>query len=289
MIYELLVAPFVEQDVMRRALLGTIALSLSGAPIGTFLMLRRMSLAGDAISHAILPGTAAGYLLSGLSVMPMMLGGLVAGLVVALSAGLVSRLTVHKEDTSFAAFYLISLALGVLLINVKGESEDLMHILFGGIRTINTTSLLVIGLASSLSLLGLAVIWRPLVAESLDPLFLRSVSRVGPYSHGLFLVFFVLNLVAAFQALGTLLAVGLVVLPAAAARLWMNSVETISLTAAAIGSFSSFVGLVAASCFDTEAGPAIILAAGTAFLISLVAAPRGVGFRTSRAHKHRTG
>src|SRR6476619_4793229 len=106
-----LTQPFIEFSFMRRALVGCLALSLGAPPIGVFLMLRRMSLMGDAMSHAILPGAAIGYLLAGLSLFAMSLGGFAAGLAVALSAGLIARSTVLREDASLAAFYLVSLAL----------------------------------------------------------------------------------------------------------------------------------------------------------------------------------
>src|SRR5215204_3557098 len=95
--YDLLIAPFTEFEFMRRAFAGTVALSIGGGPIGVFLMLRRMSLVGDAMAHAILPGAAIGFLLSGLSLVAMTAGGFIAGCVVALLAGLVARNTELKE------------------------------------------------------------------------------------------------------------------------------------------------------------------------------------------------
>src|ERR687898_1969348 len=131
MLYDTLIAPFVEFAFMRRALVGAIALSLGAGPIGVFLMLRRMSLVGDAMAHAILPGAALGYLVAGLSLPAMTFGGILAGSLVAISAGLVARFTALKEDASLAAFYLISLALGVTLVSLKGSNVDLLHVLFG--------------------------------------------------------------------------------------------------------------------------------------------------------------
>src|SRR6516165_8910779 len=119
LIYSTLIAPFAEFEFMRRALVGTLALALGAGPVGVFLMLRRMSLMGDAMAHAILPGAAVGFLLSGLNLYAMTAGGLVAGLVVALLAGLVARTTELKEDASLAAFFLLSLALGVTIVSVR--------------------------------------------------------------------------------------------------------------------------------------------------------------------------
>ena len=144
MIYDALIAPFTEFEFMRRALAAVIALSLGGAPIGVFLMLRRMSLVGDAMAHAILPGAAIGFLLSGLNLFAMTTGGLIAGFTVAILAGVVARTTELKEDASLATFYLVSLALGVTIVSIRGTNIDLLHVLFGNILAMDDQTLLVI-------------------------------------------------------------------------------------------------------------------------------------------------
>src|SRR5262245_59799806 len=142
--YELLFARFVEFEFMRRALAGTIASAFGAGPIGVFLMLRRMSLVGDAMAHAILPGAAIGFLFSGLSLFAMTAGGLIAGCVVALLTGLVARVTELKEDAALATFYLLSLALGVTIVSLKGTNIDLLHVLFGSVLALDDQALLLI-------------------------------------------------------------------------------------------------------------------------------------------------
>ena len=274
--YALLVEPFARYGFMQRALAGAIILAVGAGPVGVFLTLRRLSLTGDAMAHAILPGAAAGFLVFGLAILPMTIGGFVAGLCVALGAGLVSRLTVQREDSSLAAFYLISLALGVLLVSLRGSDVDLMHVLFGTVLALNNEALITIGIVASASLLTLAVIWRPLVAECLDPRFLRTVSAAGPPVHLIFLALVVLNLVGGFQALGTLLAVGLMMLPAAAARFWLRGLESMCLLATCIGIVSSAVGLLVSYHLGVASGPAIILVAGVLYLISLLVGRYGL-------------
>jgi zinc/manganese transport system permease protein len=286
-LYDLLIAPFAD-PAMRRALAGATVLALGACPIGVFLMLRRMSLAGDAIAHGILPGTALAFLLFGLQVLPMTLGGIAAGLAVALLAGLVSRFTVQKEDSSFASFNLISLALGVLIMSLGGSDEELMHVLFGSILTLKDEALIAIGAIATLTLAGLAVIWRGLAAECLDPQFLRSVSRAGPWVHLAFLALAIVNLVGGFLALGTLLAVGLMMLPAAAARFWVNRLEPLAGLSVVIGVASALLGLLAAHHTDAEPGPAIILTAGAFYVASLLLAPRGLIFSRVTRHRHKT-
>jgi zinc/manganese transport system permease protein len=285
--YDVFFAPFVEFEFMRRALVGAAVLSVSACPVGVFLMLRRMSLAGDAMAHAILPGAAVGFLMAGLQILPMTLGGLVAGIAVALASGAVARSTIQKEDASLAAFYLISLALGVLLVSLKGSSVDLMHVLFGTVLALNDQALLMIGGIATATLAALAVIWRPLVAECLDPLFLRSVSRAGPYVHLTFLLLVVLNLVGGFQALGTLLAVGMMMLPAAAARFWTRRLETMCVLAIALGLISNAVGLLVSYHLSVASGPAIILTAGALYALSLIFGRHGLMAERAPA-RHRT-
>lgn len=276
MFYDAVILPFLEFAFMQRALAGAVMLSLSAGPVGVFLTLRRMSLTGDAMAHAILPGAATGFLLYGLEIVPMTIGGLVAGIVVALGAGAVARLTVQKEDASMAAFYLISLSLGVLMVSLRGSSIDLMHVLFGTVLALNNDALILIAMVCVLTLGVLAVFWRALVAECMDPLFLRSVSRLGSPVHFIFLGLVVTNLVAGFQALGTLLAVGLMILPAAAARFWTQRVSIMCLVAIGIGIVSSAVGLLLSYHASLPSGPAIILAAGALYFASILASPRGL-------------
>jgi zinc/manganese transport system permease protein len=286
--YDFLIVPFVEFGFMQRALMGSLLLSIGACPVGVFLMLRRMSLTGDAMAHAILPGAAAGFLLYGLQIVPMTIGGLIAGAIVALGAGAVSRFTVQKEDASMAAFYLISLAAGVLIVSLRGSSVDLMHVLFGTVLALNNDALTLIAMITGTTLLTLAIFWRALVAECLDPLFLRSVSRFGTPVHFICLGLVVLNLVGGFQALGTLLSVGLMMLPAAAARFWTSRVEPMCLLAVAIGIVSCVSGLLLSYHASLPSGPAIILSAGVVYILSILAGTRGVLATRVRHASHRT-
>ena len=191
-LYEQAFGPFAEFGFMRRALVGCLALALGGGPIGTFLVIRRMSLMGDALSHAVLPGAA----------------------------------------------------------------------------------LVLIGAVATMSLLSLAVIYRPLVVECFDPGFLRAVGGRGGLVHTVFLALVVLNLVAGFQALGTLMAVGLMMLPAAAARFWVRELWTLSATSSALAFTSGFLGLLLSYHLDLPSGPSIVLVAGFAYFASVLFGPR---------------
>jgi len=269
-IHDALIAPFTDFEFMRRALAAVIALSLAGAPIGVFLMLRRMSLVGDAMAHAILPGAAIGFLLYGLNLFAMTTGGLIAGFAVAILAGLVARTTGLKEDASLATFYLASLALGVSIVSIRGSNIDLLHVLFGNILAMDDQTLLVIACNATITLIVLAVIYRPLVIESVDPLFLRTVSRAGAPAHLLFLALVVINLVNGFQALGTLLAVGLMILPAGIARFWSRDITGMICIAVLSAMISGYAGLVLSFQTRLPSGPAIILVAAILYIGSVL-------------------
>ncbi|NLH80898.1 MAG: metal ABC transporter permease [Phyllobacteriaceae bacterium] len=286
MLHALLIAPFADFEFMRRALVGAVALALAAAPVGVMLMLRRMSLTGDAMSHAILPGAAIGYLLSGLSLTAMTVGGLVAGVVVAVAAGAVARNSRLGEDVSLAAFYLTSLALGVTIVSLKGSNVDLLHVLFGTVLALDDDALILIAAISTLTLFAFATIVRPLVLDSIDPGFLRAVGgRTGAIVHLVFMGVVVLNLVGGFHALGTLMAVGLMMLPAAGARLWVDDLTALVATASGIGVASAVVGLLVSYHLSLPAGPAIVLTAGAIWFASLALGRRGLlAGRLGRRH-----
>jgi zinc/manganese transport system permease protein len=285
-IYDVLVSPFAEFAFMRRALVGVCALALGAAPVGILLTLRRMSLMGDAMAHAILPGAAIGYLLSGLSLFAMTTGGLIAGFVVALTAGAVARATELKEDASLAALFLVSLALGVVIVSARGNSVDLLHFLFGNVLALDDETLVLIAGVATVSLLTLALIWRPLVLESVDAGFLRSVSRSGGPAHITFLVLVALNLVGGFQALGTLLAVGIMILPAVIGRFWSRDLTAMTVSAAATGIASGYCGLLLSYHAGLPAGPAIILFAGVVYCASVLFGPCGGLLRGLVSRRH---
>lgn len=270
LVQEILTLPLTEFAFMRRALVGCAAVSVGSAPLGVFLVLRRMSLMGDAMAHAILPGAAIGFLMAGLSVFAMTLGGLVAGPAVALAAGLVSQLTQQREDASFAAFYLISLAVGVLIVSTKGSNIDLLHVLFGTVLAIDNSALFLLASIATATLLFLATAYRALVVECLDPSFLRTVGGHGPLVHMFFLAAVVLNLVGGFHALGTLMVVGIMMLPAASARFWSRQTAGLILIAVCFALVSSAIDLLLSYHANLPSGPAIILTAGLIYGVSVL-------------------
>ena len=267
--------PFAEFAFMRRALVAALALSVSAAPMGVFLTLRRMSLLGDAISHAVLPGVAIAYLLTGLSLSAMATGGVIAGMLAAALAGVISRFTQLREDASLAAVYLLALALGVTLLSRHGTQLDLLHILFGSALGVDGAGLLLVVAVASVSLIALAALYRGLVLESFDPVFMAASGHRGWVWQQAFLMLVVINLVAGFQTLGTLMAVGLMMLPAVSARLWHERLIAQLINASVQAALASVAGLLLSYHLDTPSGPTIIGCAGFLYALSLVFSPSG--------------
>ena len=272
---------------MRRAFVATAILSLSIAPVGAFLVLRRLSLAGEAMAHAIVPGIVIAFVISGLSVLSMIIGGLIAGLIVALLTSLLARRTLIKEDASLASLYLISLALGIFILSAAGSAIPLKSFLFGSTLGIDDESLILIGTTASLTLVSFAILLRPLILATIDPVFFESQFKYPALISQWFMFLLVLNLLAAFKSLGTLMAVGLMILPATSARYWVSTITGYLLLTFLIALVSCWAGLLLSFYVShVPTGPSIVLVAGVIFAISLVASPLGLRARASSNISH---
>ena len=284
-----MIPELLEYGFLRRALVGCLALSVSAPPLGVFLMLRRMSLAGDALSHGLLPGVALAFVLFGLSVPALALGGLLAGLVIALGAGALARGTGGREDASLAALYLTALAAGVAIISWRGSAVELTQLLFGSVLGVDDAALLLMAGAASLTLSFLAFAWRPLVLECFDPAFARAVGLRGSLWHLGFLALVVVNMVAALQAVGSLMAVGLMMLPAIAARHWARGIGGVVTVSVVLALLASLSGLLASALMDLPSGPAIVLAAAALWLLSALLGPVDGVVARLRPRRHLSG
>jgi zinc/manganese transport system permease protein len=265
-----LLEPFAAYGFMRTALVGIAALALVNGPIGVLLLARRMSLVGNVLSHAVMPGAALGFALAGYSLFALSTGGLLTGLAVAALSSMFTRARPQHEDITLAVFYLLSLAVGVLLVTARGSNVDLMHVLFGTILAVDVPTLVLMALLATISILVLAVLYRALLLEAFDPSFLQAVGGGSVYRM-VFLALVVLDLIAGFQAFGTLLAVGPLLLPAAAATCWSRRLGPGMALAAIFGFAAGYAGLLLSFFLNLPSGPSIVLMAGGLYLLSLLA------------------
>jgi zinc/manganese transport system permease protein len=269
-LYAVLIGPFEGFSFMRIALVGCLALALANGPLGILLLLRRMALDGDVLSHAVMPGAALGFVYTlHTSLLALSIGGLASGALVAALTGLLGRTRPVRHDAGLVAFYLVTLALGVTLVALFGSNVDTVRVLFGTVLAIDVRALLQIAVVSTLTMLLLALLYRPMAVDSFDPVFLRMAGGHG--LRALFVVLVLLNLVVSFQAFGTLLAIGPMLLPAAAARCWTQRPGIMVAVASAVGMLSSYVGLLLSYHRNLPSGPAIVMAAGAIYGVSLLA------------------
>ena len=265
-----------EYAFMVRALVATSVMSFAIAPVGAFLVLRRLSLAGEAMAHAIVPGIVIAFVVSGLSVVSMIIGGLTAGIAVAALTSLLARMTIIREDASLASLYLIALALGIFVLSAAGSAVPLKSFLFGSILGIDNETLVLIGATATITLVSFSFILRPLITNTIDPVFHDSQTKYPGLATQWFMFLVVLNLLGAFKALGTLMAVGLMILPATAARYWASTITSYLLTTLVFALLSCWIGLIVSFHLpDVPSGPAIVLVAAMFFFISLILAPQG--------------
>ncbi|MEX0282610.1 MAG: metal ABC transporter permease [Arenibacterium sp.] len=265
---------------MQRAFVATTVLSASIAPVGAFLVLRRLSLAGEAMAHAITPGIVIGFVTAGLSVMSLLIGGLIAGVGVAVLAAFLSRRTILRSDASLASLYLIALAVGIFILSAAGSAVPLKSFLFGSILGIDDASMILLGSVATVTLVSFAFLLRPLILSTCDPVFFETqVRRPWLVEQG-FMLLLVLNLLAAFKTLGTLMAVGLMILPATSARYWSNTITVQLVLGFVLSLISCWLGLTLSYVFpQTPSGPGIVLVAGAIFTISFLLGPLGLASR----------
>lgn len=265
---------------MRRAFVATTVLSASVAPVGAFLVLRRLSLAGEAMAHAITPGVVVGFVVTGLSVYSLLIGGLIAGIGVAILTALLARKTILRSDASLASLYLIALAAGIFILSAAGSAVPLKSFLFGSILGIDDDSLILVSAVATITLVSFSVLLRPLIVSTCDPVFFEAQTKRPWLIEQAFMLLLVLNLLAAFKTLGTLMAVGLMILPATSARYWSNTITGQLGLTFLFALASCWLGLTLSYLLpETPSGPAIVLTAGGFFLLSALFGPLGFGGR----------
>jgi zinc/manganese transport system permease protein len=263
-------------------------LGVTGGIAGCVLLLRRMALMADSFGHSILPGVGLAYLFLGPGLASLFAGAATAGLLTALMSGLVSRLTRLKEDAAFGAFFVLCFAVGIAIMSRVAAPADLLHYLFGNVLAVTSADLLLAAAAASVTVIATAVFYRVLVLETFDPSFHRACGGASAFVHLAILGVTVLDLVAALQAVGVVLALGLFILPAATAYLWCDRLARMLLFAACYGAIGSVLGLYASYHLNLPSGPCMVGCLGIGFLVSTVASPNGVIARLVHSRRHLT-
>jgi len=271
-LHDWVIGPF-QYEFMRRGVCSAVLLSLGGGLLGGILVLRRLALMGDALSHSLLPGVAVAWLIFGANPTALLIGGLIAGLLTALGSALLSRLTRVKEDSAFGALFIVFFAGGVALLSRLPTRLNLEQFLFGSILGVSAADLKLAAAISALTLVVFIAGYRSILLESFDPVFHRASGGRGGWVHVGLLALTVLNLVAALQTMGVVLALGLFLLPAASAYLWCDHFRRLLALAVAIAVACSVAGILVSYHAGIASGAAIVLCLGVIFVGSAVFSP----------------
>ncbi|MFV0416893.1 MAG: metal ABC transporter permease [Chthoniobacterales bacterium] len=265
-------APF-EYAFMQRALLACILIGFTNGFLGTFIILRRMALVADALSHSLLPGLAIAAIIAGLSPGGLLIGGVIAAGFVAIGGFLISRSSRLKDDTAIASLYIVAFALGIVVIKYANVRVSLDHFLFGNILGVGVSDLNVSFVISTFIMLTLVLLHRPLLLTLFESSVARSLGIPANSLLGLLVAFIVLAMLSSLQAIGILLSLGLLILPAATMYLLTDRYSVMAWGAASLGTFTAVVGLFFSYYANIPSGPAIVLLLGTEFILAFFFSP----------------
>ncbi|MFZ4597113.1 MAG: metal ABC transporter permease [Terrimicrobiaceae bacterium] len=275
-------------DFMQRALAACLLIGFTNGFLGTFVILRRLTLMAEALSHSLLPGLVVAVMIFGVSAGGMLVGGLFAALFVAVGGHLIASSSRVKSETAIAALYIIAFAVGITLLKFTHVRVSLEHFLFGNILGIGNDDLWVSYAICGITLLCLIALGRPLLLL----MFESSVAKTQGVPAGrlsmLLVVLIVLSMVASLQAVGVLLSLGLLILPAATMYLLTDSFGKMCWGGASIGMFGAVAGLLLSYYANVPSGPAIVFVLGLLFAGAYLFSPKyGILARSlRRRHLH---
>ena len=258
---------------LQNALITALVIGIVGGAVGCFIILRGMSLMGDAISHAVLPGVAISFILG----INFFIGAIVFGLLASTIITYIKSNSIIKSDTAIGISFSSFLALGIILIVIANSSTDLFHILFGNILAVQDLDMWITIAVALLVLTTITIFFRPLLLTSFDPILAKSIGVKVTFYHYLLMVILTLVAVTAMQSVGTILIVALLITPAATAYLYANSLKTMILLSSGFGALASVLGLFIGYSFNIAAGSSIVLTSALLFLISFFIVPKQSG------------
>lgn len=265
---------------MQRAMLAVILVGAVCAVVGTYVVLRGMAFLGNALSHAILPGVAVGYLIHGPSQFALFWWSLGTALATSLGIGAVSRRTQLKEDTAIGIIFAGMFALGIALIStMRSYAADLTHILFGNVLAVGPRDLWLIGIFGGIAVLAVVLFYKELLIVAFDPVLAATLRLPAAALHYLLLILIATAIVVSLQTVGVALMLAMLVTPPATAYLIVRRLKPMMITAACLGSFSGIAGLYLSYYLNMASGAAIVLVSTGFFLIALIFSPRRAGLK----------
>ena len=255
---------------MQNALVTAIVIGIVSGAVGCFIILRGMSLMGDAISHAVLPGVALSFILG----INFFVGAIVFGLFASMIITFIRGNSIIKGDTAIGITFSSFLALGVILIGLARSSTDLFHILFGNILAVQDSDKWITIWVSVAVLIVIILFFKELLITSFDPQMAKAMGMKVNFYHYLLMILLTLVSVTAMQSVGTILIVAMLITPAATAYLYVNSLKSMILLSSTLGAVTSVLGLFLGTSFNVAAGSSIVLTSAVIFAISFFISPK---------------
>ena len=268
-----------QYNFLQTALITAILVGIMSGVIGSFIILRGLSLMGDAISHAVLPGVAVAYMLG----INLLFGASIFGILAAMLIGYVVSHSKLKNDTAigivFSAFY----ALGFILISLAESSSNLHHILFGNVLAVSDNDLITTTCVLIAVILFVVIFYKELLITSFDETFAQTYGLKTQMVHYALMLMLTLVTVSSLQTVGIILVVAMLITPAATTFLWTNKLHWMLVDSAIFGALAALIGLFLSYTFNWASGPAIVLVAAFIFGVSFIFSPKqGLVFKLSQ-------
>lgn len=262
----------------QRALLASVLVGITCGLLGVFIVLRNMSLIGDALSHAILPGVVAGFLIAGHSIFAFFTGSVIAGLLAALSITWLQRNVKTKEDAAIGIVFSAMFALGIIGISAVTRQEgvhlDMKDFLFGNVLGIADQDIWLTGLIMAYTLLCLVAFYRYFFVTTFQAVMAQTAGINANLMHYFMMMLLSFAVVASLQSVGVILVVAMLIIPASTALLLSNRLPVVLVLSALVGVLSASMGLIFAILWETTPGPAMTLVATAFYLLAMLFSPQ---------------
>ena len=262
-------------EFIQRALVASVTIGISCGLIGTYIMLRRMSLIGDALAHAVLPGVVVSFMVAGKSEIALFIGAVVSGIITVLLIGFVNRNSKIKEDTSIGIIFTGAFALGILLVSqLKQVHIDLSSYLFGDVLGVSTGDITLSIIIMAVIILCILLFYKQLLLTSFDPTMALTIGISTTLVHYMLMTLLSMSIVAGLQSVGVILIIAMLITPPATAYLLSNNLKKILFLSPMFGTISAVAGLYLSYHFNFASGASIVLVAVALFLLAFLFSPK---------------
>lgn len=270
-----------QYDYAIRALLAASVVGITCGMLGCFVILRKMALIGDALSHAILPGVVVGFVFFGHNPLAIFAGAVLAGLITAAIITWIQRNSITKDDASIGIVFTAMFALGIIgiswLTKKQGVHLDMKDFLFGNVLGVSDADLWLTGLIGAYVALSIFLFFKYFFITTFDPLIALTIGISVAVVHYFLMFLLSLTIVASLQSVGVILVVAMLIIPASTAYLLTDQLKRMVILSGVLGFFSATLGFLFAVVFETTPGPAMTLVSATFFGITILFSPkRGV-------------